>query len=54
MKTLLAVVALVAVVGIVGTMDYKDELKEAEHYAVMVCDGNWPNYKAIEVECNGY
>ena len=51
MKTLLAVIALVAVLGIVGTMDYQDELKEAEHYAAMVCDGSWPNYKGIEVDC---
>lgn len=53
MKTLLAVVTLVALVGVVGTMDYQDELKEAEHYAAMVCDGSWPNYKSIEVDCNG-
>ena len=52
MKTLLAMVALVALIGIVGTMDYQDELKEAEHYAAMVCDGNWPNYKEIEVDCS--
>lgn len=54
MKTLLAVVALVAGLGVAGTMDYQDELKEAEHYEVMVCDGSWPNYKSIEVDCNGY
>ena len=52
MKTLLAVVALIAAIG-VGTMDYQDELREAEHYAAMVCDGNWPNYKGIEVDCSG-
>ena len=54
MRTLLAVVVLVALVGVVGTMDYHDAIKEAEHYAAMVCDGNWPNYKGVEVDCNGY
>ena len=53
MKTLLAVAALIALFGIAGTMDYQDELREAEHYAAMVCDGNWPNYKGIEVDCSG-
>ena len=54
MKTLLAVAALVALFGVVGTMDYQDELEEAEHYAAMVCDETWPNYKEIEVDCNGH
>ena len=52
MKTLLALVALVAVIGIAGTMDYQDELKEADHYAAMVCSEAWPNYKGVEVECS--
>ena len=52
MKTLLAVAALIVMVGVAGTMDYQDELKEAEHYAVMVCDEVWPNYKEVEVDCN--
>ena len=54
MKALFSVVALVALFGIAGTMDYQDELKEAEHYAAMVCDGSWPNYKEIEVDCNSW
>lgn len=54
MKTLLAVVALIAVVGIAGAMDYRDALKEAEHYEKMVCNGHWPNYKSVEVDCNGH
>lgn len=53
MKTLLAVVALIGVIAVAGTMDYQDELKEAEHYAAMVCDEAWPNYKEVEVECSG-
>lgn len=52
MKTLLVVVAIITGLGVVGTMDYQDKLKEAEHYAAMVCDGSWPNYKGIEVDCN--
>lgn len=54
MKALFSVVALVALVGVVGTMDYQDALKEAEHYAAMVCDEAWPNYREIEVDCNGH
>ena len=52
MKTLFSVVALVALVGVAGTMDYQDELKEEEHYTTMVCDGSWPNYKNIQVDCD--
>lgn len=54
MKNLLAVVALIAVVGIAGTMDYHDALKEAERYVEMVCNGHWPNYKSVEVDCDGH
>lgn len=54
MKALLAVIALIGVLAVAGTMDYHDALKEAEHYATMVCDGAWPNYKGFEVECNGH
>ena len=53
MKTVLAVAALVALAAAVGTMDYQDELKEAEYYEAMVCAEAWPNYKGIEVDCNG-
>lgn len=53
MKAVLAAVALIAVFGAVGAMDYQDELKDSEHYAAMVCNGHWPNYKSIEVDCNG-
>lgn len=50
----LLVVAFLAVFGLVGTMDRQDELKEVEHYEEMVCNGLWPNYKAIEVNCDGH
>ena len=53
MKTVLAVAALVALAAAVGTMDYHDAAKEAEHYTTMVCAEAWPNYKGIEVDCNG-
>ena len=53
MKTLFSVVAIIAGLGVVGTMDYQDELKEAEYYEAMVCAEAWPNYKGIEVDCNG-
>lgn len=53
MRMLLAVVALIALFGVMGTMDYHDAVKEADHYAAMVCDGIWPNYKGVEVDCSG-
>lgn len=54
MKIVLALAAVLAVFGLVGEMDYQDELKEMEHYEAMVCDGNWPNFKNLEVNCNGH
>lgn len=51
MKVILVAAALLAVFGIVGDMDYQAEMKEAESYADMVCNGHWPNYKDIDVNC---
>ena len=53
MKALFTLVAIIAGLGVVGTMDYHDAAKEAEHYTTMVCAEAWPNYKGIEVDCNG-
>ncbi|MDY0271927.1 MAG: hypothetical protein RBR37_05405 [Advenella sp.] len=54
MKIVLALAAVLAVFGLVGEMDYQDELKEMEHYEEMVCNGHWPNFKNLEVNCNGH
>ena len=32
----------------------RDELKQEKQYQTMVCEGTWPNYKDLEVDCNGY
>lgn len=31
--------------------EYQHEIEMGEHYTTMVCDGNWPNYKQIEIKC---
>lgn len=54
MKAFLSTVAVVIVFGLVGNMDYQDELKEQDRYHTMVCEGSWPNYKALEIDCDGY
>ena len=54
MKAFLIIVGLLAAFGLVGEMDYQDEVQQAAHYQQMVCDGHWPNYKDLEVHCNGY
>jgi len=51
MKSFLTIAALLTAFGIVGNMDYEDELQQAAHYETMVCDGHWPNYKDLEVNC---
>ena len=38
-------------IGIVGNMSLEDALNEERHYAEMVCDGHWPDYKDISPEC---
>lgn len=51
MKTLLSIAAFITVFGLVGNMDYQDELKEQDRYHTMVCEGSWPNYKDLEIDC---
>lgn len=42
----LAVLFLVA-----SQLDFTDEVQFSAEYQINVCDGTWPNYKAIEVRC---
>ena len=53
MKQVLTVAAVIALFGAVGEIDYRDELKQEKQYQTMVCEGTWPNYKDLEVDCNG-
>jgi len=53
-KQVLTIAAVIAVFGAVGEMDYRDELKQEKQYRTMVCEGTWPNYKDLDVDCNGY
>jgi len=54
MKQVLTIAVIIALFGVVGKMDYRDELKQEKQYQTMVCEGTWPNYKDLEVDCNGY
>jgi hypothetical protein len=42
---------LVALGCVVSTMDFEDEQIQQDHYAEMVCEGSWPDYKQINPEC---
>lgn len=42
----LAVLFLIA-----STSDFTDEVQFSAEYQANVCDGTWPNYKVIEVDC---
>ena len=54
MKSFLIIAALLVAFGLVGEMDYQDEVQQMAYYEKMVCSGHWPNYKDLEVSCNGY
>ena len=43
---------LVALFVWASSEDSYEEQVEAEHYAEMVCDGYWPDYKNQKPECN--
>lgn len=42
----------ILLVGIVGRLDYKDEITEENQYTRMVCQGAWPNYKDLNINCD--
>lgn len=42
----------ILLVGIVGRLDYKDEITEESQYKRMVCQGAWPNYKDLSINCD--
>jgi hypothetical protein len=50
-KILLGAV-LFLILGIIGNMDYRDAVLAEQHYARMVCDEIWPDYKGLEPECD--
>tara|TARA_R100000935_G_scaffold54629_1_gene83714 strand:- start:1198 stop:1380 length:183 start_codon:yes stop_codon:yes gene_type:complete len=45
------IVMLVGLMGMVGSMDLEDQVMQEKHYAQMVCDGHWPDYKSLSPEC---
>lgn len=50
-RTALTAILLLAALAWASTMDYQDELAEERRYIEFVCDGTWPNYKNIKLEC---
>ena len=38
--------------GLMGQQDYEQEIQDAETYKNMVCDGYWPDYKNLELNCD--
>lgn len=50
-KILIGIAVFIAL-GIIGNMDYYDAKLAEQHYATMVCDGHWPDYKELNPECN--
>jgi len=54
MKKLIVIagaILFLGLMGIVGNMDYDDAVLAEQHYAQMVCDGYWPDYKDISPKC---
>jgi hypothetical protein len=37
--------------GLVGDADYADAVAEEQFYKQMVCEGKWPDYKNLGVDC---
>ena len=50
-KILLSVVVFI-VLAAIGNMDYHDAVLAEQHYAKMVCEEHWPDYKELNPECN--
>ena len=50
-KILLGIAVFIAL-GIIGNMDYSDAELAERHYAKMVCEKHWPDYKELNPECN--
>lgn len=48
---ILIAAACIAAFMAVGNSDYKDELREFDHYCNMVEAGHWPDFKGIADEC---
>jgi hypothetical protein len=50
-KTLIILTILLALYVWASSEDSYEEQREAAHYAEMVCDGYWPDYKNQKPEC---
>ena len=52
LKILLKLLAIVFPITLIAVLasneDYKEELRELEHYCHMVTEGHWPDFKEIQ------
>jgi hypothetical protein len=44
-------VGFLIAMGLVGNADYADAVAEEQFYKQMVCEGKWPDYKNLGVDC---
>lgn len=48
---LVSVITLLLIVIASSIMQAEDDAYQDREYTMMVCEGVWPNYKRIEVDC---
>ena len=46
------ILVMLLLFGLAGGSDYQEELKTQQVYIDNVCDGVWPNYKELEIDCD--
>jgi len=51
-KSTLCLVVFFLILGFAGASDHEIEKEDAAHYASMVCQGVWPDYKNSKPSCN--
>jgi len=51
MKALFVFIVVFLILSVAGHVAYEDWVVERDHYTYMVCEGTWPNYKKLNVNC---
>jgi len=52
LNILLIVAFLSLILTLAGEMDYREAQDESLIYQTMVCEGVWPNYKGLNLQCD--
>lgn len=52
MRNCILFVTFVIILGLVGKVDYQEEIIEEQNYNYMVCNGFYPNYNNVELNCD--